>query len=56
MPAFWRGRSTVQAVGLVAGPLLALLTYAGLPDSHPGLDSRCLRPRCSRSRCFRWWA
>jgi sodium-dependent dicarboxylate transporter 2/3/5 len=38
MPAFWRGRSTVQAVGLVAGPLLALLTYAGLPDSHPGLD------------------
>jgi len=38
MLAFWRARSTVQAVGLVAGPLLALLTYAGLPDSYPGPD------------------
>jgi len=38
MPAFWRGRSTVQAAGLVAGPLLALITYAGLPDTYTGAD------------------
>ena len=42
MPAFWRGRSTVQAMGLVAGPLLALATFAGLPDSYPGSDGAAI--------------
>lgn len=31
-------RSRVQNLGLVGGPLLAALAYAGLPDAYPGPD------------------